>query len=809
LLSSFPEKQSTRTDLYGDPLPTGASARLGTVRFRHPGAVHAVAFSKDGKLLAASSDDRIMVVIWDRTTGRKLREIPTRNGWLPTDLRFSPDGKRLYAQLHAWDVESGADAKDFPSPPAGAGVIGYSPDNREVLLHLHKEAKILRWDLSKGKEMGRYPRPDGEPRAAVRVGERLLVALFEGQSVDMWDAVQNKQLWSIKATRDSNRPSLPMAFSADGKLFVVEAPARVISVYESVTGKRVRGLEGDVSDIYYSLCFSPDARTVAGSCWDGSLQLWDLQSGRQRAKIPALHGWVTDVFFAADSKVFATGGPNNTHGVLLWETATGKQIDHFPGHTTPISWVAFSPDGRTAATCALLRGDRIVLLWDPRTGRLLRTFEAMDAYGVSAVAFSPDGGTLAACSCGGENAVRLWDVRTGRVRHTQASHEAGCTCIAFSPDGKRLVSGGAFRNPMGRQREGRLCIWDAEAGKLIREIRGIRGSIARVLFSREGRHVLAAAEGVHVYDAETGQLIGTPLLAKIQICGLALSGDGRLLATGDGHGRVQLWELATRREIPLTLPGVKGYGIDLTPDGRILVALGPKGDIVFFHWPSGEMVGKLPDEAKGRWLVMLSPDNRRLATLESSESSALVWDVTGLVSRPLPVIAQPAEADLRRWWVDLADASPGKAYKAVWQFIAAPEQTVPFIAGVLRPVKPAETAVVARLIADLDSPKFQVRQKASQELERLGESAVGGLQKVRNGASSIEQARQIDRLLNKFEGRVPGPEQLRATRAVTTLEQIGGQTARKVVAGLAAGAAGARLTREAEAALDRLRRAKK
>src|SRR5262245_30125532 len=72
-----------RVDLHGDPLPQGAVARLGTVRFRHPGAVHAVAFSTDGKLLAASSDDQNMVVIWDRATGRKLRVIPVGSHGLP------------------------------------------------------------------------------------------------------------------------------------------------------------------------------------------------------------------------------------------------------------------------------------------------------------------------------------------------------------------------------------------------------------------------------------------------------------------------------------------------------------------------------------------------------------------------------------------------------------------------------------------------------------------------------------------------------------------------------------------------------
>lgn len=116
-------------DLYGDPLPQGAIARLGTVRFRHLGAVYEVAFSPDGKLIAASSDGLNMVILWDRTTGRKIREITlgTRPSYQPTRLCFSADGKRLYAcswygrnmSLYAWDVESGRNAKDVPPLPAG------------------------------------------------------------------------------------------------------------------------------------------------------------------------------------------------------------------------------------------------------------------------------------------------------------------------------------------------------------------------------------------------------------------------------------------------------------------------------------------------------------------------------------------------------------------------------------------------------------------------------------------------------------------------------------------------------------------
>jgi WD40 repeat protein len=806
-----PQKGKVRVDFYGDPLPEGAIARLGTVRFRCAGAVHAVAFSGDGKLLAASSDGENMVVLRDRVTGRKLREIPVGGrGNPPTHLRFSSDGKRLYSSMGLWDVETGAVARDLPRLPAGARLVGYSPDGREVILLQQKE--IVRWDVEKGREVGRYPNPEtGYLNTAALVGERLLVPQFDGQAVILWDAAQKKQLWSVKTTREKNYPGLPRAFSADGKLFAVEAPPRVISVYESVTGKLVRRLETDVEKIYWSCSISPDARTVTASCWDGSLRLFDLESGRQRVKIPAIEGWCTTAFFAPDSKAFATGGPNNPHAVLLWETATGKRIDPFPRHTSPLSSVSFSPDGRMAATCSSLRGDPVVRLWDPQTGRLLRSLDASNAGGVSDVAFSPDGRTLASCDWSGEKKVRIWDVRTGRERHALAGHEGGCTRVAFSPDGKRLASGDAYYNRKGQQ-EGRLCIWDAEAGKLLREVRGTRGAIQQVAFTGDGRHVLAAANGIHVYDADTGQLVGEPFLAPTRIWSTAPSINGRLLATTDGFHPVRLWELASRREIPLAVPGGNGYGVTLSPDGHTLaVTTGSLQckNVVLFHWPSGQTVGRVSIDGGVRFRAFFTPDGRRLAVLPDVESSALIWDVAGMVKRPLAAAARPAAADLRQWWASLRDDNPAEAYKAVWRFAAVPEHAVPFLAEVLRPseAQGPGAATIARWINDLDSSEFRVREKASRELERAGVSAVDALRKARKGDVSLEQKRRIDQLLAALDGPIPGPEQLRAIRAVAALEQIGNPEARKVLGELAAGGAGARLTREARAALERLKRA--
>jgi hypothetical protein len=354
------------------------------------------------------------------------------------------------------------------------------------------------------------------------------------------------------------------------------------------------------------------------------------------------------------------------------------------------------------------------------------------------------------------------------------------------------------------QCECNLCIWDVERGKLIRQIRGTRGVIHRVQFTHDGRQLLAAADGVYVYDAETGKIIGEPFQAGTRIDGMSLSADDRLLATSDALNQVRLWELAARREISLTVAGGNGRDVAFAPDGRTLAFIGLNGDVGLLDWLSEEIVGRLKADTEVGSRVVFSADGRRLATAGAPDSTVLIWDVADKVNRPALAVTKSTEAALQNLWNDLRDGTPSRATRAVWCFAAAPEQAVQFLGDVLRPIKAPEPGVVARLIENLGNEEFQVRDKASRELAKYGEAVGGALRKAKKGEISLEQLRRIDRLLNLLPGPEPGPEQLRTIRAVSALEQIGSPEARKVLAGLAAGADGARITQEAKSALERL-----
>src|SRR5207247_1302187 len=123
-------------DSYGDKLPAGALARMGTVRFRPGGPVAALAFSPNGKVLATlGSDSRIR--LWDFATALELRNFPaTILDDLLFSLCFSPDGKTLAlsagrdATIHLWDVETGKVVRRFENLNTAVTSLCFSPDGK-------------------------------------------------------------------------------------------------------------------------------------------------------------------------------------------------------------------------------------------------------------------------------------------------------------------------------------------------------------------------------------------------------------------------------------------------------------------------------------------------------------------------------------------------------------------------------------------------------------------------------------------------------------------------------------------------------
>ncbi len=263
-------------------------------------------------------------------------------------------------------------------------------------------------------------------------------------------------------------PIRTLAFAPDGRTLGLTELNGEASLWDSVSGE-ARPVARGSNRLMHALAFAPDGRTFAVSDGDGVVALKDLESGETRLEIATSPTKLRSLVFAPDGRTLAmTGGEGE---VLLWDLITNRRRLCFRGHRGVVNAVAFSPDGRTVASGG---GERTITLWDPETGLVRKILEGhpwtlyspdVKLIYLNAMAFSPDGATLATTALL-EPHVRLWDVASGRLR---AALPQPCYCIselAFAPDGRILATAADHA----------VTFWDVASGQVRPRARPMRAA---------------------------------------------------------------------------------------------------------------------------------------------------------------------------------------------------------------------------------------------------------------------------------------------------------------------------------------------
>jgi RNA polymerase sigma factor (sigma-70 family) len=813
------KEKSPRVDPNGDPLPAGALFRFGSLRSRHDGTIRASALSPDGKTLATSSGQS--VVLWDLATNKPLRRFNTDEYWTfsrPT-LVFSPDGGRLgYVQTNSfgcvWDVKSGKEVARFERTgreDCHFHALGhFTPDGKEFVVG-EGENKLVFWDLEANREkrtvrVKRVSLLSPDARTGVRFEHPNFPLVFS----DARTGKPTGRLDGVSVIAGSGG----VAFAPDGKSLAVVDQRKEIQVREFPGGGLRFSFPLPDSAKYragggyyweYRVRFSADGKTLLLTTYGGVAHRWDLATRKELPPLKGHVGPVTGIHLLPDQKTVITTGEEGL--IRRWDAKTGRELSPPDGY---VGWLHadYSPDRRFAAV-----GDRQgrLELWDARQGGRLRVLQA-DGPAVTNLAFTPDGKALAAALA--DSTVHFWSVPDGteqRVLRCGKEQRLNITRVMqFSPDGRRLLLSDSDR---------RACVWDVAGEKICWDAR-----FAICSFSADGATVIGERDGWQVRDATTGKPRGKlplDLRGFGDVRALAYSPDRQRIAIGHHDGTVSLCPttpvgavshfkgadglkalndpvlgalLRAERE------GAPVYALAFSPDGRWLCTSGADGSVRLWEVATLGEVLRLPGHVgaiggSGRG-VSFGADSRTVLTC-GADAQAYLWSLR-------PPAAGADRPSLEALWAALA-GEPKKAYRAIWQMSEA-EGAAAFLRGKIPPVKPEADERMQKLIADLGSAQFAVRQAASRALTELGESAVPALRKALTGNLPLEARKRLVALVNRAETRTLTAEELRIQRAIGALEMQATAQARQVLQGLAAGAPGALPTTGAQAALKRLDR---
>ena len=837
------EQPAVRADGHGDPLPDGAVVRLGTIRFNHGADLNHLLFTPDGKTIL--SEGRRLVRLWNAASGAETGQLPPPAQYVSGTTVTLPDSRTLVSLneegtgdfVRWWDLSTRQEIRTLKLPIQRRVFSAYhrnalSSDGTLAAIHVHTPTELRVFDLKHGGELHKFPEGGKDIRAVAFAGKDRLVtadvkamievrdartgklshrfqhgtpvdflavsadgrrlATFELHSEDRRDRHRDViYLWDLATGRKQHTLRLPggsgyqnALFSPDGKLLMTSSygnDAYVLTVWDTATGRKVRDLPG----AGVCMAFSPDGKRLAAGGWSGKFDVWEVDTGRRFSSEDSRHAHANAACLSAAGDRVVTIGAS----ISTWDSTTGKRLNSLAVPTDPY-WDRSNctPDGRFVLTFVRDGEAYQAAVWDIAQRRKEFVLPAPSQRVPGTTAFSADGSLLATAHPGKPTLVRIWDLR--QRKEVRSFTHPNPARLFFSGDSKTLFIAGpkiaAFDLASGKE----LFSWRMQPLKSATQVRTVtvvdgkaepfdedsRIAWRALAVSPDGSKLAAihwtwapvgkqaGEDRIALYDLATGKLLrhwNDSGQQANMLEALTFSADGRLLASSDGHA-IHVWEAASGAKVR----SFHGHRAELTSLG-------------------------------------FDRDARRLVSA-CFDSTVLVWDLTGRLRDGKLQRGELSTANLEARWRDLAERDAGKAYRAVWGLTAAEELTVRFLKQRLRAVPHPDPLRIARLIAELSSQRFTVREAADAELKKLDVLAEKALRQALQSEPPLELRRRVEQLLQGINAPVPSVETLRVHRALAVLEHIASPQARELVRTLAQGAPDAHLTREARAALGRL-----
>ena len=393
-------------------------------------------------------------------------------------------------------------------------------------------------------------------------------------------------------------------FSPDGSRLAVSSSIG-IWFYNPQTGKELGLLRYTDGVSPFAFAYSPDGNTIATASTSEMI----VVTGTREARLPSTAG-------------------NTVH---LWNVATGEKKTTLRLQTQRAASIVYSPDGNTIATAR--KRDNTVYLWNAATGKSKGTLERVGRGSVQSFVFAPDGNTIATAGGWTDNVVQLWDAQTGAHKTSLTGHTQTVNAIAYSPDGKTIVSGGA---------DGTVRLWDGATGKHKATLRHggwmnflfpwLNPSVNAISYSPDGNTVAVASvdSKLRLWDTQTTQLKATLTGHTAAINFVAYSSDGKIIATAGGWKdyTIRLWDAVTG-ETKSVLTGYTPINVvAYSPNGKTIATGGDYHSNALQLWnaKTKKLKATYTEHTDGILSSMVyAPDGKTIAAVNLSDNTIRLW----------------------------------------------------------------------------------------------------------------------------------------------------------------------------------------